>query len=120
MSSSKPNYFYPRISEENIVYKGKRFWVFKISVEAPYQGYEAYFEVIIYDRKTGVEIAGAKKTADSYIGSLIGPQDSVRVSGNSPIELLESVINAIRMYERHFSGFISPSTPRFRKRVAKS
>ncbi len=64
-------------------------------------------------------MAAAKKTADGYKGSIIGPQESVGVSGNSPIELLESVINAFRDYERHFAGFISPSAPRFRKRIAK-
>ena len=119
MSSSKSKYLYPDIKDHKVLYKGKRFWIFEISSEFPYQGYEEHCEVIVFDKGNGVDLACVKKTAYGYAGSLIGPQDSVSVSGNSPIELLESVINAMRMYERHFSGFISPSTPRFRKRVAK-
>ena len=53
------------------------------------------------------------------MAALIGPMDSVSVSGKSPIELLENVINAMKDYERHFSGSVSPDTPRFRKSVAK-
>lgn len=120
MSSSKSNYFYPKISEDKILYKGKRFWIFEISLEFPYQGYEKYCEVIVYDKKNGAEMAGAKKGANGYIGSLIGTMDSISVSGKSPIELLESVINKWRSYEKHVSGSISPSMFRFRKRTTKS
>ena len=118
-AKNKISYFYPEIKGNKILYKGKRFWIFEISSEFPFQGYEKFSEIIVFDKHTGSEMAAAKKTANGYDGSLIGPQESVGVSGNSPIELLESVINAFRNYERHFAGFISPSTPRFRKRMAK-
>jgi hypothetical protein len=118
-TKNKINYFYPEITGNKILYKGKRFWIFEISSEFPFQGYEEFSEIIVFDKHAGSEMAAAKKTADGYEGSLIGPQESVGVSGNSPTELLESVINAFRNYERHFVGFISPSTPRFRKRIVK-
>ena len=119
MGSSKSNYTYPEIKDHKVLYKGKRFWIFEISLEFPYKGEQDYFDVIVYDKHYGADIAGVRKTSDGYVGVLIGAMDSVSVSGKSPIDLLESVINAMRMYERHFSGSVSPYTPRFRKRVAK-
>ena len=119
MGSSKSNYTYPEIKDHKILYKGKRFWIFEISAEFPYEGNQEFFDVIVYDKGYGADIAGVRKSANGYVGSLIGTMDSVSVSGKSPIELLESVINAMRRYERHCSGSVSPYTPRFRKSVAK-
>ena len=120
MTSIKSKYTYPDLSGHKILYKGKRFWVFEISSEFPFKGMEEFCQIIVYDKEYGCEIAGAASSANGYYGSLIGPQDSVEVSGSSPVELLDSVIRAMRNYEKHFAGYISPSTPRVRKRVAKS
>jgi len=119
MTDSKSKYIYPDLNGHKILYKGKRFWVFEISSEFPFKGMEEFYQVIVYDKEYGWDIAGAQKNANGYSGSLIGPQESVEVSGESPVELLDSVIYAIRKYERHFAGYISPSTPRVRKRVTK-
>jgi hypothetical protein len=119
MTSPKSKYIYPALNGHRVLYKGKRFWVFEIGSEFPFNGIEKFCEVIIYDKEYGCEIAGAKKSANGYCGSLIGPQDSVEVSGSSSVELLDSVIDASRRYEKHFAGYISPSTPRVRKRVTK-
>ena len=80
---------------------------------------EEFCNVIVYDKEYGCEIAGAENSTNGYSGALIGPQESVEVSGDSPAALLDSVIHASRNYERHFAGYISPSTPRVRKRVTK-
>ena len=119
MKTSKSKYIYPHLKEHKVLYKGKRFWIFEISSDFPFEGYEKFCEVIVYDKDSGCEIAGAENSTNGYSGSLIGPQESVEVSGGSPVELLDSVINASRTYERHFAGYISPTTPRVRKRVAK-
>ena len=117
MTSSK--YIYPDLKGHNVLYKGKRFWVFEISSEFPFEGYEEFCQVIVYDKEFGTEIASAVKNSNGYSGSLIGPQYDVEVSGETPTELLDSAIDAFRNYERHFAGSISPSTPRVRKRVGK-
>ena len=117
MTSSK--YIYPDLKGHNVLYKGKRFWVFEISPEFPYEGYEDFCQVIVYDKECGAEIASAVKNSNGYSGSLIGPQNGVEVSGKSPTELVDSTIYAFRNYEKQFAGFISPFTPRVRKRVAK-
>ena len=119
MASPKSKYIYPDLSGHKFLYKGKRFWVFEISSEFPFKGMEKYCQVIVYDKEYGCEIAGAKNSTSGYSGSLIGPQESVEVSGGSPVELLDSVIHASRKYEKHFAGYISPSTPCVRKRVTK-
>lgn len=120
MNSKKSKYIYPELSGHKVLYKGKRFWVFEISSDFPFNGMEEFCTVIVYDKEYGCEIAGAEYSVNGYCGSLIGPQDSVEVSGRSPAELLDSVIRASRNYEKHFAGYISPSTPRVRKRVEKS
>ncbi len=119
MKAQKSNYIYPNLKGHKALYKGKRFWIFEISSEFPYEDYEEFCQVIVYDKKFGCEIAGVKNDANGYSGSLIGPQESIDVSGDSPVELLDSVISAIRRYEKNFAGYISKSTPRARKRVAK-
>jgi len=119
MKTPKSKYIYPDLNGHKVLYKGKRFWVFEINSDFPFEGYEEHCSVIVYDKEDGCEIAGAQKNTKGYIGSLIGPQYDVEVSGETPIELLDSVINAFRNYEKHFSGYISPSTPRVRKRAVK-
>lgn len=119
MTSPKPKYTYPDLKGHKVLYKGKRFWVFEISSQFSFNGMEEFCKVIVYDKEFGCEIAGADNSANGYAGTLIGPQECVEVSGSSPVELVESVINASRNYEKHFAGFISPSTPRVRKRVTK-
>ena len=119
MNASKSDYIYPDLNGHKVLYKGKRFWVFEISSEFPFNGMEEFCQVIVYDKEYGCEIAGAENSTNGYFGSLIGPQESVEVSGGSPVELLDSVIYASRNYEKHFAGYISPSTPRVRKRVTK-
>jgi hypothetical protein len=115
----KSKYTYPDLRGHKVLYKGKRFWVFEISSDFPYEGYEEFCQVIVYDKEFGCEIASAEKNANGYSGSLIGPQENVEVFGESPVELLDSAIQAFRNYEKNFAGYISPSTPRVRKRVAK-
>jgi len=119
MSSPTSKYIYPDLNGHKVLYKGKRFWVFEISSEFPFNGMEEFCQVIVYDKEYGCEIAEANNSADGYCGSLIGPQESVEVSGSSAVELVDSVIYASRNYEKHFAGYISPSTPRVRKRVSK-
>ena len=119
MTLPKSKYIYPDLNGHKVLYKGKRFWVFEISAEFPFNGMEKFCQVIVYDKEYGCEIASAENSTNGYFGSLIGPQESVEVSGGSPVELLDSVIYASRNYEKHFAGYISPSTPRVRKRVTK-
>jgi len=119
MTSPKSKYIYPDLNGHKVLYKGKRFWVFEISAELPFNGMEEFCQVIVYDKEYGCEIAGAENSTNGFSGSLIGPQEYVEVSGGSPVELVDSVIHASRNYEKHFAGFISPLTPRVRKRVTK-
>lgn len=117
--ANKTRYIYPKLNGHKIIYKGKRFWVFEINSEFPFEGYEEYSEVIVYDKECGCAMAAAQKTLKGYEGSIIGPQNSIEISAATPTELVDSAIAAFRSAEKHFSGYISPSTPRVRKRVAK-
>lgn len=119
MASKKSKYIYPDLNGHKVLYKGKRFWVFEISSEFPFNGMEEFCQIIVYDKEYGCEIAGAENSANGYYGSLIGPQNSVEVFGKSPEGLVDSVIAASRNYEKNFAGYISLSTPLVRKRATQ-
>ena len=119
MSISKLKYIYPILKGHKILYKGKRFWVFEISSEFPFEGYEENCDLIVYDKECGSAMAGAQKTPKGFEGSIIGPQNSYEISGETPAELVDSAIAAFRSAEKHFSGYISASTPRVRKRAPR-
>jgi hypothetical protein len=120
MSISKSKYIYPALKGHKILYKGKRFWVFEVSSEFPFEGYEEYCNLIVYDKEGGCAVAGAHKTSKGYQGSIIGPQNSFEIFGKTPTELVDSAIAAFRRAEKHFSGYVSPSTPRVRKRASRN
>ena len=51
MNASKLDYIYPDLNGHKVLYKGKRFWIFEISKEFPFRGYEEFCDVIVYDKK---------------------------------------------------------------------
>ena len=117
---NKPNYIYPELNGHKVLYKGKRFWVFEISSEFPFEGREEYFDVIVYDKYLGGAMAGAKKnTTKGYEGDIFDTLQTIEISGRTPTDLIDSAIKAWRVAEKNFAGYISPSTPRVRKRVTK-
>ena len=63
------------------------------------------------------EVVSIKSLKDQVL-CVIGPQDSVDVTGETPTELLDSAFDAFRNNEKYFAEYISPSTPSVRKRVA--
>ena len=119
MNSSKSNYIYPELNGHKVLYKGKRFWVFEISSEFPFEGHEDNCDVIVYDKDLGGAMAGAKKTTKGYEGDIFNILYTIEISGETPTELIDSAIEAWRRAEKNFAGVISPSTPRVFKRVAK-
>ena len=119
MTVSNSNYIYPELNGHKVLYKGKRFWVFEINSEFPFEGHESYCDVIVFDKDHGDAIAGAKKTSKGYKGSIFDTLYTIEIFGETPTELVDSAIEAWRSAEKNFAGAISPSTPRVRKRVSK-
>ena len=113
-------YTSPQLSGHKILFKGKRFWIFEISEEHPFEGFEDACEIVLFDKVAVAPIAFAKKTLDGFEGALSFTMEYVEVKGATPQELLANAIEMIRLYERHFAGRISASTPRAyrRKKVA--
>jgi hypothetical protein len=103
----------PDLNRHEVHYKGKRFWIFEISEECPFQGYEGpYAQIIVYDKTYGIAVACAKKLDRGFSGVLTCTIDRVEVKGSSLQSLLINSIKLMRFYEKHASGHISPRTSR--------
>jgi hypothetical protein len=111
-------YTLPKLEGHNVLYKGKRFWIFEISLIFPFGGYENNREqVIVYDKVYGAPVACACKTADGFDGALTGTMDRVEVGGATLQDFLTNTIDRMRSYEKHCAGFISSRTARpYRRR----
>jgi hypothetical protein len=108
----RARYTPPELDGHNIIYKGKRFWIFEINEKYPFHGLEKDYDTVVFDKAFGNwPLACARKTPKGYEGSLAFTQDRVEISGDSPEELLRSTIQACRVYEKHFSGRVSPDSP---------
>ena len=102
----------PELLGHKILFKGKRFWIFEISNEYPFEDYEGAYEIVLFDKVAAAPIAFARRTLNGFEGALSFTMDYVEVKGATPQELLANTIEMIRFYERHFVGRISASTPR--------
>ena len=105
----------PKLDGHNVLKRGKRFWIFEISAKYPFQGLEKNYDIVVYDKAVDTCLACARKTSKGYEGELTFTQDRVDICGASPEELLTCTILACRLYEKHFSGRISPYSPRVYK-----
>jgi hypothetical protein len=119
MNTPKSIYIYPELNGHKVLYRGKRFWVFEINSEFPFEGHESYCDVIVFDKGHGDAMAGAKKTSKGYKGSIFDTLYTIEITGETPTELVDSTIEAWRSAEKNFAGVISQSTPRVRKRESK-
>ena len=106
----------PELSGHKILFKGKRFWIFEISKEYPFEDFEVSCEIVLFDKVAAAPIAFARRALDGFEVALSFTMDHVEVNGATPQELLANAIEMTRRYERHFSGRISASTPRVYRR----
>ena len=107
------HYKSPALDGHKILYKGKRFWIFEISMKYPFQGYEGVEDrVIIYDKVYGAPVACVVKNKVGFDGKLTDTMDTVEVGGKSLQDLLANTIDKMRFYEKQVAGFISPRTAR--------
>ena len=119
MNPYKSNYIYPELNGHKVLYRGKRFWVFEICLEFPFERLEENYDVIVYDKDFGGAMGGAKKTSMGYVGDIFDTLYKIEIFGETPTELIDSALEAWRVAEKNFAGVISPSTPRVRKRSSK-
>lgn len=94
-------YAYPSLAGHNVLYKGRRYWVFEISSKNPYEGFEADCNTLVYDKSLDTPVAYCERNKDGSItGYMDFGQASIDVSGKDAKDLVESVKATARWMER--------------------
>ena len=93
--SGKHNSAYttPKLNNHNVIYKGKRYWVFEISKDHPYGTFEDCCDTIVYDKSFGTEAAFAIRQKDgTYKGDIPYGQQSIDFTAADAKDLVDTVI----------------------------
>ncbi len=97
----KSIYINPALDGHNVLYKGKRYWVFEISNEHPYEDYEKDYSIIIFDKLCGGVAAWVNKLSDNtYSGDMSYSQQSIDISGSTIREIVDKVIHWTNWVEK--------------------
>lgn len=101
--SGKHNSAYtpPKLNGQNVLYKGRRYWVFEINKDHPYDTYEDCCDTIVYDKFFGTEAAFAIRQKDgSYEGDIPYGQQSIDFKAADAKDLVNTVIYWEKWIER--------------------
>lgn len=88
--SHKIDYIRPELDGHKILYKGRRYWVFSVSQDFPFQGEEEYYDMVFWDGFIGAPITGGKIGEDGVIrGSIQYGQGGIDVKGATVEDFVE-------------------------------
>jgi uncharacterized protein YuzB (UPF0349 family) len=94
-------YTEPKLTEHEILYKGKRYWVFRIDKDHPFENYEEDCSYVVFDKEYGCVISWCERVdGDSFKGYIQYGQGSIDVEGKTPKELVQDVIHWSNWIER--------------------
>jgi hypothetical protein len=94
-------YTLPKLTSHKVPYKGRRYWVFEVNKEHPYDTYEDCCDTIVYDKFFGIEVAFANKQKDgSYKADIPYGQQSIDITAVDPKDLVDTVIYWERWMKR--------------------
>jgi hypothetical protein len=95
-------YSKPNLNGHKVLYKGRRFWVFKVSEELPFRGSEKIDEIVVYDGFYDVVVCYCHINKNGeYEGLFPYGQQDLRVSGITVRDIVDDVTKTIRWSERH-------------------
>jgi len=95
-------YTKPALTDHKVLYKGKRYWVFEVDKDHPFEGYETDCGYLVFDKSFGgCVIAWCERADDgSFKGYIQYGQGSIDVEGRTPKELVQSVVHWFNWIER--------------------
>lgn len=84
-------YIRPKLTGHKVLYKGLRYWVFEVSPAFPFESYEDYYNIVLYDCLHDGVITGGKIGEDGVIhGDVQFGQGKIDVSGKTLIEFIQN------------------------------
>ena len=88
-------YIRPKLTGHKVLYKGLRYWVFEVSPAFPFEGYEDYYGIVLYDCLHDGVITGGRMGDDGFIrGDVQFGQGNIEVSGKTLNEFIQNSIAA--------------------------
>ena len=98
-------YSYPKLYGHKILYKGRRYIIFEMNAEHPYEGYERFNSIALWDGEQRSICAFADRLTNGKLtGHLAFTMDKVEVNGDTPREFIDETIRMWQFYEKHVSG----------------
>ena len=97
-------YTRPILHGHKTLYKGRRYWVFEVSSEFPYKGYEEDFSMVLYDCLYDGVITGGKIEAGHIKGYVQFGMGNIDVSGATLTEFIEDATSSSDWVHREYGG----------------
>jgi hypothetical protein len=87
------------------LYKGLRYWIFQVSASFPFEGFEDYYDIVLYDCFWDGAITGGKIGSDGVIrGDVQFGQGNIEVAGRTLAEFLSEGVSASDFVHREMGG----------------
>lgn len=94
-------YTVPKLANHKVLYRGKRYWVFEISSENPFENMEDVCSIIVYDKFCAASAAYCTYSKDGKIvGNIPYSQQSIEIEGGSAREIASQVDYWTRWIEK--------------------
>lgn len=79
--------------------------LFEMTSEHPYEGYEAFNSIALWDGEFGRICAFADRLPNGkFVGHLAFTMDMIEVKGDTPRQFIDENIRLWRFYAKHVSG----------------
>ena len=94
-------YTEPKLTNHKILYKGKRYWVFEIDKEHPFENMEDVCSIIVYDKFCdGIVCYCNYKEDGTIVGDIPYSQQSIDIEGKDGRDISSQVDYWTRWIER--------------------
>ena len=94
-------YTEPTLKNHKILYKGKRYWVFEIDKEHPFENMEDVCSIIVYDKFcNGIACYCNYKEDGTIVGDIPYSQQSIDIGGKDGRDISSQVDYWTRWIER--------------------
>lgn len=90
----------PQLSGHTVLFKGTRYYVFKVSKDHPFEGYEDGYTVLVYDKLYGTVVGFC---SDELVG-ICNPstfQESLPLKAKDVRDLVSQVDFALEAFDRY-------------------
>ena len=92
----------PKLYGHKILYKGRRYIMFEMNAEHPYEGYERFNSIVLWDgEQRGICAFADRLPNDKFSGYLAFTMDKVEVKGDTPRQFIDETIRVWRFYAKH-------------------